>query len=79
MNSDANPKSTSPQAIRSLFANLKDAGFSTVLFWGSEYWLWQQDRGDPRWIDTIKGILRDEGKAPSMFAPTLPSPGGGGN
>ncbi len=67
-NSDANPKSTSPQAIRSLFANLKDAGFSTVLFWGSEYWLWQANRGDSRWIDTIKAILRDEAKAPSMAA-----------
>ncbi len=68
VNSDANPKSTSPQAIRNLFANLKDAGFSTVLFWGSEYWLWQADRGDSRWIDTIKAILRDEAKAPSMAA-----------
>ena len=67
-NSDVNPKSTSPQAIRSLFANLKDAGFSTVLFWGAEYWLWQADRGDTRWIDTIKAILRDEAKAPSMAA-----------
>jgi hypothetical protein len=67
-NSDINPKSTSPQAIRSLFANLKDAGFSTVLFWGAEYWLWQADRGDSRWIDTVKAILRDEAKAPSMAA-----------
>jgi hypothetical protein len=67
-NSDANPKSTSPQAIRSLFANLKDAGFSTVLLWGAEYWLWQADRGDSRWIDTVKTILRDEAKAPSMAA-----------
>jgi hypothetical protein len=68
VNSDVNPKSTSPQAIRSLFANLKDAGFSTVLFWGAEYWLWQADRGDSRWLDTIKTILRDEAKAPSMAA-----------
>src|ERR1700704_587740 len=70
-NSDADPKSTSPQAIRSLFANLKDAGFGTILFWGSEYWLWQADRGDSRWIDTVKAILRDEGKAPAMMAPPL--------
>ena len=68
VNSDADPKSTSPQAMRSLFANLKDAGFSTVLFWGSEYWLWRAERGDSRWIDTIKAILRDEAKAPSMAA-----------
>jgi hypothetical protein len=67
-NSDINPKSTSPQAIRAMFANLKDAGFNTVLFWGAEYWLWQADRGDSRWIDTIKAILHDEAKAPSMAA-----------
>jgi hypothetical protein len=65
-NSYADPKSTSPQAIRSIFANLKDAGFSTVLFWGSEYWLWRADQGDPRWIDTVKAILRGETKAPPM-------------
>ena len=62
----ANPKSTSPSAIRGIFANLKDAGFTTVLFWGSEYWLWRADQGDTRWVDTIKSILRDESKAPAM-------------
>jgi hypothetical protein len=62
----AEPKSTSPQAIRGIFENLKDAGFTTVLFWGSEYWLWRADHGDSRWIETIKGILRDESKAPAM-------------
>jgi hypothetical protein len=65
-NSYTDPKSTSPQAIRSLFANLKDAGFSTVLFWGSEYWLWRADQGDSRWIDTIKAILHAEARAPAM-------------
>ena len=62
----ANPKSTSPSAIRGIFANLKDAGFTTVLFWGSEYWLWRADQGDTRWVDTIKDILRGESKAPAM-------------
>jgi hypothetical protein len=65
-NTYADPKSTSPQAIRGIFENLKDAGFSTVLFWGSEYWLWRADHGDSRWIETIKAILRDESRAPSM-------------
>jgi len=60
------PKSTNPVAIRSVFENLKDAGYGTVLFWGSEYWLWRADNGDPRWIDAIKAILRDESRAPSM-------------
>jgi hypothetical protein len=65
-NNYADPKSTSPTAIRSVFANLKDAGFTTVLFWGSEYWLWREDHGDSRWTDTIKTILRGENRAPSM-------------
>ena len=65
-NTPANPKSTSPQAIRSIFANLKDAGFTTVLFWGSEYWLWREDHGDSRWTDTVKTILRNETRAPLM-------------
>ncbi len=60
------PKSTNPAAVRSVFENLKDAGYGTVLFWGSEYWLWRADNGDPRWIDAIKAILRDESRAPSM-------------
>jgi hypothetical protein len=66
----ADPKSTSPKAIRGIFDNLKDAGFTTVLFWGSEYWLWRADQGDSRWIDTIKGILHDESKSPTMALAT---------
>lgn len=62
----SNPQSTSPQAIRSIFANLKDAGFTTVLFWGSEYWLWRQDNGDSRWVDTVKSILSRESAAPAL-------------
>jgi hypothetical protein len=65
-NSQTDPKSTSPQAIKSIFANLKDAGFGTILFWGSEYWLWREDHGDPRWVDTVKAILRAETKAPAL-------------
>jgi hypothetical protein len=65
-NSFAEPKSTSPQAIRSIFANLKEAGFATILFWGSEYWLWRADQGDPRWIETIKAIQRQEAAAPAI-------------
>ncbi|MEO6795700.1 MAG: hypothetical protein ABI401_07695 [Candidatus Dormibacter sp.] len=61
-----NPKSTSPQAIRSIFNNLADSGYSTVLLWGSEYWLWRAAHGDTRWLDTVRRILYDEVKAPPM-------------
>jgi hypothetical protein len=60
------PKSTSPQAIRGIFNNLSDAGYTTVLFWGSEYWLWRADHGDPRWLDTVRRILYDQAKAAPM-------------
>ena len=63
---DKDPKSTSPQAIRNIFANLKEAGYTTILFWGSEYWLSRQDHGDTRWVDTVKAILRQESGAPSL-------------
>jgi hypothetical protein len=65
-NSYTDPKSTSPQAIRGIFNNLKEAGFSTVLFWGAEYWLWRADHGDPRWIAAIKAIQRGEAAAPAV-------------
>ena len=60
------PKSSSPQAIRSIFNNLSDAGYTTVLLWGSEYWLWRADHGDRRWLDTVRRILYDELRAPQM-------------
>jgi hypothetical protein len=66
MDTFTNPQSTSPEATRSLFANLKDAGYTTILFWGSEYWLWRADNGDHRWIDTIKSILAQESSAPAL-------------
>ncbi|HEY8678839.1 MAG TPA: hypothetical protein VIN39_09450 [Candidatus Dormibacteraeota bacterium] len=62
------PKSTSPQAIRSIFNSLKDAGYTTVLLWGSEYWLWRADHGDRTWLNTVKRILYDEAKAPPLRA-----------
>lgn len=62
------PRSTSPAAIRRLFLDLKDAGFGTILLWGSEYWLWRADQGDARWLATVQQILRDESRAPALSA-----------
>jgi hypothetical protein len=61
-----NPKSTSPAAMRAMFRSLQDAGYSTVLFWGSEYWLWRAAHGDSRWIDTASSLLIQEAHAPSF-------------
>ena len=63
------PKSVSPQAIRTMFGSLKDAGYGTILLWGSEYWLWRAVNGDTRWIDTVQSILHSEARAPVLSLP----------
>lgn len=68
-----NPRSTSPAAVRSLFSSLKDAGFTTILLWGSEYWLWRADQGDTRWVEVAQQILHDEAKAPALAFVSKPS------
>jgi len=66
MTTFANPKSVSPAAIRTMFGALKDGGYSTILLWGSEYWLWRAASGDTQWIDTVQSILHSEARAPSL-------------
>jgi hypothetical protein len=53
-----------------MFTSLKDAGYSTVLFWGSEYWLWRASQGDSRWIETANALLTQESHAPT-FSPIV--------
>lgn len=65
----SDPKSVSPQSIRTMFGALKDAGYSTVLLWGSEYWLWRAASGDTRWLDTVQSILHSEARAPALSLP----------
>jgi hypothetical protein len=60
------PLSISPKEIQRIFLNLKDAGYTTVLFWGSEYWLWRADEGDSRWLDAIRQVLGSEARAPTI-------------
>ena len=49
----ADPSSLQPEAIDELVNRLVGIGVETILLWGSEYWLWRADNGDPRWIDTV--------------------------
>jgi hypothetical protein len=45
------PVSIQPQGMVELVARLVAVGVETILLWGSEYWLWRADNGDPRWIE----------------------------
>jgi hypothetical protein len=49
----ADPLSTQPEAIEELVNRLVGIGVDTILLWGSEYWLWRADNGDPRWMDAV--------------------------
>ena len=49
----ADPLSIRPEAIGDLVHRLVAIGVETILLWGSEYWLWRADSGDPRWIDAV--------------------------
>ena len=49
----AQPLSTKPEAIAELVDRLVRVGVETILLWGSEYWLWRADNGDPRWMDAV--------------------------
>jgi hypothetical protein len=49
----ADPLSIRPEAIGELVNRLVGIGVETILLWGSEYWLWRADNGDPRWMDAV--------------------------
>ena len=49
----AAPVSVQPEAIPELVNRLDGAGVETILLWGSEYWLWREDSGDPRWTAAV--------------------------
>ena len=65
----SDPRSVSPTQIETVFGNLRDAGYTTILLWGSEYWLWRADSGDTSWLDTVRQILHHETRAPLMALP----------
>jgi hypothetical protein len=62
----ADPKSTLAADIGTRFDSIRAQGFGTILLWGSEYWLWRADNGDPSWLDAVKGILAENSDAPPV-------------
>jgi hypothetical protein len=63
----AAPRSFAPDEVGKVFAELKDEGYTTILLWGSEYWLWRADAGDPRWLQAVTRILRDEARSRALI------------
>jgi hypothetical protein len=68
----ADPKSTTAEDIHTRFASLRAQGFGTILLWGSEYWIWRAQNGDPTWLDAVKGVLAENADAAPLGAANLP-------
>jgi hypothetical protein len=66
ISSYGDPKSTLADDIGTRFASIRAQGFGTILLWGSEYWLWRAQNGDPSWLDSVKGILAENADSPSV-------------
>src|SRR3989442_1407410 len=47
------PLTVQPEDVVTLVSGLAAVGIEAVLLWGSEYWLWRQDHGDPRWVEAV--------------------------
>ena len=62
----ADPRSFHPSDMIDVFNGLKEEGFTTILLWGAEYWLWRAADGDPAWLDTATAILRGESHTQSV-------------
>ena len=56
--SHGEPVSVQPEAIPALVDRLVGIGVETILLWGSEYWLWREDNGEPRWIEAVSVIRK---------------------
>ena len=52
------PVSVRSEAIGQLVEGLTGIGVGSMLLWGSEYWLWRADSGDPRWIEAVALVLK---------------------
>lgn len=51
------PVSVQPDDVRDLFQRLSSLQPEAILLWGSEYWLWREENGDPRWADVVRRLL----------------------
>jgi hypothetical protein len=56
----ADPRSFRPSDMAGVFGSLKEEGFTTIMLWGSEYWLWRASLGDDSWLSAAAAILRSE-------------------
>jgi hypothetical protein len=64
----ADPKSTTAADIPGRVMALRSQGYTTILLWGAEYWLWRDQDGDPSWLAAVQGVLAENASAPDLLA-----------
>jgi hypothetical protein len=57
------PARFEPDDVLRLVDGITEAGFTTLLLWGCEYWLKRHNEGDSRWLNRAEKILRDAASA----------------
>jgi len=55
------PKTLDPPEVEEMYTQLRAAGYTTILLWGCEYWLWRAGGQDTRWLDTVKSLIASAG------------------
>jgi hypothetical protein len=63
----ANPRSTTAADIVDRVNALRAQGYTTILLWGAEYWLWRADDADTTWLDAVQGVLAANNAAPALL------------
>lgn len=53
----AEPLSVAPPDMLELAAALMALEVEVLLLWGSEYWVWREQHGDARWIESASEVL----------------------
>jgi len=53
-----------PERLRRNVELAANAGFSTVLLWGAEWWYWLQERGDDSMWEAARAVVRELGDSP---------------
>ena len=63
----ASPRSTTAADIVDRVNALRAQGYTTILLWGAEYWLWRSDDADTSWLDAVQGVLAANNAAPPLL------------
>ena len=51
------PGSLQPADVSDLFQRLSSLQPEAILLWGSEYWFWREENGDPSWVGAVRSLL----------------------